>query len=288
MSSSGEIMRTMNQVGKEIKQFISGNRKILLGLLVAWAASIAFAIQLRTLLTPGNYPIGSDPSFDMIIAALFFILFLLGILLAYRTWLDNRNGLVGEIKRYLRVSVVVLIILFLIGIVTDLLLYSAGYAFQRDYNSFVMDAARPDYSFPEFPTPQVSQPTPVSSSGTVLLSGNITSGMDGLRVGSISIRVNSSVNTLEAIQVLIHRINCTVQQGTTPTIYAVDETKFWMPAPIQVTDGSFFASMDQAVLFGIFASPENAHGTLYIVYTDPQTQQTCSLGNFDWTVNPVP
>jgi len=257
------------------------------GILMFWAASIAFALQMKTLLTPGNYPIGSDPSFDISVAALFCVLCLLGAVLIWRGLLDGQNKLEGRVRNLVNFATFVNVGLLAIVFVTGGLLFSANSAFVLGYKPFVIDEPRPDYSFPAFPTPFDPQPTPTDAPGAGLLSGNILSTLDGLRIGEISISLSPTGDTIETIQLHIYRITCRVQQAGSFTAYAVDDSKPLIRGPIRIQDGNFFAAQGIASIQGIFASPQSAHGSLYLRYTDPATHQSCDLGSFTWSASPV-
>jgi hypothetical protein len=256
-------------------------------MLVFWAASIAFALQLKTLLTPGNYPVGSDPSFDISVAIFFFVLCLLGAVLAWRGLLDGQNKLEGRVRNLVNFTTFVNVGLLLIAFVTGGLLYSANSAFVSGYRPLVIDEPRPDYSYPAFPTPFDLTPTPTDAPGAALLSGNILSTLDGLRIGEISISLSTTGDTIEYIQLYIYRITCQVQQAGSFTAYAVDDSKALIRGPIHLQDGDFFAAQGVASIQGVFASPQSAHGSLYLRYTDPTTNQSCDLGSFTWSASPV-
>jgi hypothetical protein len=257
------------------------------GALVLWVASIAFALQLKTLLTPGNYPIGSDPSFDISVAIFLFVLCLVGAVLIWRGLLDSQNKLEGRVKGFVNFATFVSVGLLVITFVTGGLLSSANNAFVLGYRPLIIDEPRPDYSFTPFPTPFDMTPTPTDAPGAALLSGNILSTLDGLRIGQISISLSSTGDTIEYIQLHIFRITCQVQQGGVVTAYAVDDSKPLIRGPISLQDGNFFAAQGAASIQGIFASPQSAHGSLYLRYTDPATNLSCDLGSFTWSAGPV-
>ena len=85
----------------------------------------------------------------------------------------------------------------------------------------------------------------------------------------------------------MNRITCSVQTGISVTVYAIDESKPVISGPITIEAGSFFVDQSFVALNGIFDGPDSAHGTIYLHYTDPVSNASCVLGNFDWTVAPI-
>ena len=150
----------------------------------------------------------------------------------------------------------------------------------------MVDEPRPDYSYPEFPAPISLQPTPTFDPAAHELTGYITSAMDGLRVGEISLSFSAGGDTLDTIQLHIYRITCSVQTDNSVTVYAVDDSKPVIQGPIPLAGTDFYVDQAPAVIHGVFIFPDDAHGTLYLRYADPVSQTDCDLGNFDWTAAP--
>jgi hypothetical protein len=257
------------------------------GVLVLWTASIAFALQLKTLLTPANYPVGSDPSFDICLAAFLFILCLFGMVLIWRGILDGQNQWVSRIRNLVNFATYMCVGLLVVVFASGALLFSANSAFIHGYRPLVIDEPRPDYSFPTFPTPYDPRPTPTDAPGAILLSGNILSTLDGLRVGNISLSLSPDGDTIEYILIYMYRGVCQVQQSGSFTAYAVDDSKLLVHGPIQIVDRDFYVAQSGAAIQGISGSSKSAHGSLYLTYTDSASSQSCSFGSFTWSVSPV-
>jgi hypothetical protein len=260
---------------------------VLGGMLLLWAASIALAFQLQALLTPGNYPIGSDPSFYICVAVFFFVLCVLGALLIWRGLLDGQNRLESRTRNIVNFATYISVGLLVIVFVSGSILFSANRAFLRDYQPLVADEPRPDYSFPVFPTPFDPQPTPTDVPGAPLLSGNLLSTLDGLRIGDISISLSPAGDIIEYIQLHIYRITCRVQTAGSFTEYAVDENKQLIRGPIRLQNRNFYVAQGSASIQGIFGSPQSAHGSLYLHFTDPSSNQSCDFGSFTWSASPI-
>jgi hypothetical protein len=271
----------------EIRNLFSRWKWVIVGVILLWGGSIAFALKIKTLLTPSNYPLGSDPSFDIVIAAFFFLLCPLGALLTWRGILDRERRWEGKVRRNINFATFATIGLLILVLINGGLLLSANLTFLRQYQPSSIDEPRPDYSFPAFPTPFESQPTPTDVPGAKFLVGSILSSMDSLRVGQLSISLSPTDGTIASIQFYIYRIRCSLQSGGTVTNYAVDASKLLMRGPIQVQDGDFYASQGPATLHGILADSDQAHGTLSLRYADPATGQACDLGSFYWSAAPV-
>ena len=270
--------------GKEKRLTFPGRKLLLSGFLVLWGASIALALVLRTLLTPQNFPVGSDPSFEIALAAAFAILCLVGLLLAWRGILLEEDRLQGNLARYTRIATLITLGLFGLTVIVGGLIFSANNAFATQFAPRAFDQPRPDYSFTAFPTPALAQPIPTYNPGSKHLSGALNSSMDGLRVGDVFISMPPDGETIQSIQISVNRILCYVQENGAATTYAVDQSKQLISGPLQVQpDGSFCAGQEMVSLHGIFSSPDEAHGTLYLRYIDPASQRTCDLGNFEWT-----
>lgn len=277
----------MNNITTQLRSGKQAIRIIFIGLCVSWIASITLALQIKKLLTSSNYPQGTDPSFDEVLAFLFLLLFIFGLWLALRTWLDSRNRLSDSLHNTFRTIGLCIVVLFVLSIIIEVFLVSAGLAFAKNAQPLVVNEPSPSDSLVAFPTPINLEPTPAYDPAALFMSGNITSALDGLRVGDMSVNVAASGQSIESIQVHLFRIACTIQSAQGTQTEAVDEHKLYIEGPIPVNEGSFFASQNQVVIHGVFSSSTSLHGTLYLSYTDPQNQQTCDLGNFDWEVNPL-
>jgi hypothetical protein len=270
-----------------VKKLFTRNKRISWGVILLWSGSIALALQLKKLLTPGNYPIGIDPSFDISVAAFLLILCLLGLLFIYYGIQEQQNQLDEKSGRFLNLATYGMVGLLVLVFVTSGLLFSANLAFSHQNTSISIDEPRPDYSYLTFPTPFDSRLTPTDVTNAVLLSGPILSTMDGLRVGDISFSVSSNYQTIYTITVYTYRIKCSLQTGGTITTYAVDATKSLIRGPGQVTEDSFFIAQGVASIHGILVSSGQAHGALYLNYSDPASNRSCDLGSFTFTASPV-
>jgi hypothetical protein len=255
---------------------------IILGLFLFWAASIGLALDLQTLLTPGNFPIGSDPSFDISLAAFCFLVCLLGAVFTWRGTLMEEGNLRGKIAKNINTATIFLGVFLVFVFIAGGLLYSANSAFAAQFKPFLLSEPRPDYNVPDFPTPILPQPTPTYDPAAKYLAGPITSAMDGLKVGSIWIGMSPGGETVHYIQIYLDPIVCSVQTGGSVASFAVNQSQQLLDGPIQVQNGNFYASQDMAVLHGIIVSSTEAHGTLYLHYIDPASRRSCDLGNFDW------
>jgi hypothetical protein len=281
-SESG--LQNMNR--KEKKPGIFFRSKIIIaGMLLIWSASIILALEIKTLLTPGNFPIGSDPSFDITLAAFCIVLCLLGALLLWRGILEREHRLEIKFERYLNVATIFTVVLLCFVFAIVGLIFSANIAFSTAYKPLLRDRPRPDYSMPAFPTPLAAQPTPTYDPSAKYMAGPIKSAMDGLRVGDIWISMSPEGETIHSIQVYIHRIECSVQEGTSVTTFAVDKSEQLIAGPIQILDDkSFYAGQEMAAIHGIAGELDQAFGTIHLRFTDPANKNhTCDLGSFDWT-----
>ena len=258
---------------------------IIAGMLLIWSASIILALEIKTLLTPGNFPVGTDPSFDITVAAFCIVLCLLGILLLWRGILEREHRLEIKFELYLNSATIFTVVLLCVVFVIGGLIFSANNAFSANYKLLLRDEPRPDYSLPAFPTPLVAQPTPTYDPGAKYLAGPIKSAMDGLRVGDFWISMSPAGDTIYSIQVYIHRIVCNVQDGASVTTFAVDKSEQLIAGPIQILeDKSFYAGQDMASIHGIAGALDQAYGTIHLRFTDPANPNyTCDLGSFDWT-----
>jgi len=263
-----------------------GNKLILAGLLIIWSASILLALELKTLLTPGNFPIGTDPSFDITLAAFCFVLCILGALLLWRGLLNKRKYRLEEkFEVYLNLANLFIVLLLVILLVTGGLLFSANNAFAAQYKPGIRDEPSPGYSVPAFPNPVAAQPTPTYDPESKFLAGPITSELDGLRVGDMWISMAPDAQTIHYIQVYIHRIECDEQQTTTVNQLAVDKSEQLISGPIPIlADQSFYAGQDMVSVHGIAAGIDQANGTIHLEYIDPANKnRACDLGSYYWS-----
>src|SRR5512143_1397648 len=118
-----------DQKPPEKRSISPGLRLTIIGFLIIWGASIAFALQLKTLLTPGRYPVGSDPSFDILMAAICFILVLLGVVLLWRGIREVEGLPGGRLSQYLTIAALINIGLLIFVLVVAGLIFSANRAF---------------------------------------------------------------------------------------------------------------------------------------------------------------
>ncbi len=255
------------------------------GVLLAWVASIALALQIRALL---NFPAGLDPSFDYALASLFLLIFLMGALMIGRSVIETVFKPLRQRLRYANMAMVVVIILLIVNIGTCLLLFSANSAFLKGYRTIVIDEPRPDNSFLTFPTPANPGPTPTYNPEAAYLSGNIISSLDGFRIGQITLNFSNSFSVINSIQLFIFNIPCVVQQNGQDSTYAVEESKPFIPGPFQVQNQDFFINQEIAVIHGVVASPQDVHGTIYLHFVDPSNGQSCDIGNATWQTSPSP
>ena len=260
-----------------------GSRFFIAGLAIAWVASIGLAVQLKTLLTPGNYPIGRDPSLDITAAVFFGLLAILGGVLAWGGWMEKNRSIGPNLGRILNgVTIVTGIFLGLVAVIT-VLLFSANLAFMRQYIPSFIDEPKPDYSYPNFPAPVDLQPTPVYDPNSINLSGPILSSLDGLRVGQVLISLAADMTQIETILIQVNRISCNVQQDGKVTTYAVDQNKILVRGPVLLQDDSFYTSQMGTAVHGIITQNGQAHGTIYLQYINSAGRRTCDLGNFEWS-----
>ncbi len=263
-----------------------GVRLAIIGFLIIWGSSIAFALQLKTLLTPGRYNLGADPSFDIIVAVFCFIIFLVGGLLLWRAIREIQGLPEGRFSLYINVATAINIGLLIFVFAIGALIFSANRAFAAVDVPIVRDQPAPDYSVPDFPTPAVPQPTPTFSPDAVYLSGSVISPINGFRVGTIWISASKAGDTVNYVQVYTNRLTCSVQQGGSFTTYAVDKSQQLISGPTQVQDGEFYSAQGMAVIHGIMVTTAQAYGTVYLHYIDPATNRSCDLGSFTWTAAP--
>ena len=271
---------------KNAKQVISAALKLtIIGFFVIWGASIALALQLRTLFTPGRFPLGVDPSFDILVAVFCFGILLLGALTLWRGIREIQGLPEGKFGKYINVATMINLGLLFFVVAIGALIFSANRAFAAQYTPLVRDEPAPDRSLQDFPTPVV-QPTPTFNPEAVYLAGNVTSNIDGFRVGTIWISASKTNPTINYIQVFTNRNTCSVQDGTSVTTFAINDSQQFIGGPIQVQDGDFYASQNMAVIHGVMVTTAQAYGTVYLHYVDPATNRSCDLGSFSWTATP--
>ncbi len=273
-----------DQKKPEKRRFNPGLSLTILGFLIIWGASIAFALQLKTLTTPGKYPVGTDPSFDILVAALCVVVVLLGIILLWRgiREVEGRPG--GRYSQYLTIAAAINFGLLILVLVVAGLVFSANRAFAIQDQPVLRDEPAPDTSMSAFPTPAQLQPTPTYNPGAIYLAGPVIDHFSQLRVGNIWISASKSDNSINYIQVYTNRVECHVQQGSSVSTYAVNLSQQLVSGPIQRDqNGNFYASQDMVVIQGVMGSTTSAYGTVYVHYIDPATNRSCDLGAFTWT-----
>jgi hypothetical protein len=273
-----------NQKPPEKRAYSPGLRLTIIGFLIIWGASIAFALQLKTISTAGKNQVDYDPSFDYTVAALCFILVLLGIVFLWRGLREMEGLPGGRFSKSLTIAAAINMGLILFVLVVAGLIYSANRAFITQNQPLVRDEPAPDYSMPAFPTPALLQPTPTFDPSAAYLSGPILSYFSGLRVGSMWISASKSDNTINFMQVDFNRIECHIEEGNTVSTYAIDKSQLVIRGPIQKEqDNSFYAAQNAGVVQGIMGSTASAYGTVSVHYVDPATNRSCDLGTFTWT-----
>ncbi len=263
-----------------------GLRLTIIGFLIIWGASIAFALQLKTLLTPGRYTAASDPSLDILIAVIFFFLFLIGILFLWGGFREIQGLTAGKFNQYISIAAAINVGLLFLVLVTAGLVFSANRAFaSQAAPPLVRDEPTPVDSVQGFPTPDLPQPTPTFDPGSVYLAGNIIDYFTQQRMGTIWISASKANDTIYYIEVFTNRNECHVQQDNSVTIFAVDKSMVLINGPIQNQHGNFFAAQDMAVIQGFMDTTASAYGTLYLHFIDPTTNRSCDLGSFTWSAN---
>ncbi len=267
----------------EKRRISQGMRLIIIGFLIIWGASIAFALQLKTLLTPKPTGVVYDPSFDLIVAVLCVIVVLLGVILVWRGIREVEAQPEGQVSNYLNIATAINVGLLIFVLAIAGLIFSANRAFASQDQPLLRDEPAPDYSVPAFPTPALPQPTPTHDPVSVYLAGPIISNFSGLRVGNIWISASKTDNSINYVEVYTNRIECRVQQGSSVSTFAIDNSQQLIPGPIQNQDGNFYAAQPMAVIQGVMITTESAYGTVYLHYTDPSTNRSCDLGSFNWT-----
>ncbi len=267
----------------EKSRISQGIRLAILGFLIIWGASIAFALQLKTLLTPKAIGVVYDPSFDILVAGVCLIVVLLGVILTWRGIRELQDLPDGRFSGYLNVATAINVGLLIFVVAIAGLILSANRAFTSQVQPNLRDEPAPELSMPAFPTPALPGPTPTFNPVSGYLAGPLISNFSGLRVGNIWISANKTDNSINFIQVYTNRIECRVQQGNTVSTFAVDQSQQIIPGPIQNQDGNFYAAQPMAVIQGIMITPASAYGTVYLHFTDPATNRSCDLGSFNWS-----
>ena len=270
----------------------SRNWQVVVGLLLAWVASICLALELKTLLTPGNFPPGTDSSFNISLAAVCLAATAFGVVL----WL--RGSQEAALRDHARSKTIHNFALGAVGVilvmsaVTSFLLYSANLAFLRDYKpltaeQLLADAPRPDYSYSTFPTPIAAQPTPTYNPVSSFMAGSVKT-VDGLRAGTIWISLTPDKTTVNFVQVFMQRILCHAS-NTPGGLLAVDQSEELIngPTPLEANN-TFFMAQDMAVVQGVVSPLGQASGTVYLRYADPATNSACDLGSYDWSAALTP
>jgi hypothetical protein len=275
---------SMIQDQNKKRNFISRNKLIVIGALLIWAATILLTLELKTLLTPGNFPVGTDPSADLVAVAFCVEVAVLGALLLWGGVLEREKRMEIKFARFLNTATILTAAFLCITFISVAVLFAANKAFAAGYQPILRDEPAPDYSVPAFSTPLPSQPTPTYNPTSAFLAGPIKSALDSLRVGDIWISLTPNMDSINFIQVYMNRIQCNVQDGAPAGIFAVDKSEQLVNGPIPIQDDrTFFAAQDMAVFHGIIGTLDQGYGSVYLRYTDPVTNRTCDLGSFDWT-----
>ncbi len=278
----------MTQLPYQTKQkkynLLSQNGLIILGALLIWIASIGLALQLKTLLTPSNYPVGSDSSFDLSVAAFCVLVIVLGGLQLWHGIAEREKRAEARIEKIINAISIFVCVLLVINFVTGVILYSANRSFQAGYVPFIRDEPAPDDTMPAFAAPIQAQPTPTFDSTSKFMGGPIKSALDGLRVGDIWISLTPNRDAVRFVQVYMHRIQCNLVGDSSGGVLAAGSSQQLLSGPFQIQeDRTFFAAQDMAVIHGIIGTVDQGYGTVYLRYKDPATNRTCDLGSFDWT-----
>lgn len=260
-----------------------GMKLILPGILALWGSAIVLGIELHLLLTPGSFPVGFDPSFNITLAAFSFLLGVMGLLLIWRGILVREGKLEGKAQRNLNVLTIITTVVLVLAFFSGAITFSANRAFTAQYIPRQYEEPTPDSSFAGFPIPALPQATPTYDPGSKYLAGSITSSLDDLRVGDIWISASSAGDKINYVQVFLNRIVCSGPPDGPNLTFAVDASEQFIDGPVPIQDGDFFISQEMASVHGILGSASDAHGTLYLKYIDPATRRSCDLGNFDWT-----
>ena len=268
------------------------NWLVVIGILLAWIASICLALELKTLLTPGNFPPGTDSSYNISLAALCLAAAALGVVLWLRSSRAATFSLNAISRTIYNVALAVVSLILILCAVTSFLLYSANVAFNRDYKpltaeQLLADAPRPDYSYSTFPTPIAAQPTPTYDPSSSFMAGSVKT-VDGLRAGTIWISLSPDRSTVRFVQVYMQRILCHSSQ-VPGDLLAVEQSEQLINGPIPLqANRTFYMAQDMAVVQGVLSTLGEGSGTVYLRYLDPATNSTCDLGSFDWSAALTP
>ena len=145
---------------------------------------------------------------------------------------------------------------------------SADNFYNGQQTTYIRPQPRPDFSLPEFPTPQVS-PTPTYDPSQNYLASALVGSIDHLRVGDIWISMSADMNTINFVGFTIQPIECVVDNQGVLTTYAVQKNTPVIFGPLAVQDGRFYANQNDAVLEGVIIPPDEAMGTVYLHYKTP-------------------
>jgi hypothetical protein len=273
-----------DQTPPKKRSLLSQNRLIVIGALLIWVASIGLALQLKNLLTPSNYPVGTDPSFDMSVAAFCILAVILGGLLLWHGIAEREKRMEARLEKLINTATIFICMLLVINFLSGVLLFSANRSFAASYTPLLRDEPAPDDAMPTFAVPIAAKPTPTFDPTSKFMAGPVKSAFSGLRVGDIWISLTPSRDTVRFVQVYMDRIQCNVQDGLTSGFFAVGKSEQLISGPFQILgDRTFFGAQDMAVIHGIIGTLDQGYGTVYLHYKDPTTNRTCDLGSFDWT-----
>jgi len=265
------------------RSFLSQNRRIVLGSLLIWISSIGLALELKTLLTPGNFPVGTDPSFDLTVAAFCFLATVLGSLVLWYGIEEIEKRIEDIRQQWINAFALFISVLLVVDFISGALILSAHLSFEADYHPTLLNEPTPDYSMPAFAVPISTRPTPTFDPTSRFMSGPIKSALDGMRVGDIWISLTPNRDAVRFVQVFMNRIQCNEQDAAGSSTLAIDPSEQLLSGPFQIQeDRTFFDAQDMAVIHGIIGTLDQGVGTVYLRYKDPGTNRTCDLGSFEW------
>jgi hypothetical protein len=273
-----------DQITPKKRSLLSQYRLIVIGALLIWASSIGLALQLKTLFTPGNYPVGTDPSFDMSVAFFCFLALVLGSLTLWHGIGEREKRMEPGLEKLINTTSIFICALLAFNFITGAVLFSANLEFAASYVPSLRYEPTPDDAMATFAVPVAAHPTPTFDPTSKFMAGPVKSALSGLRVGDIWISLTPNRDAVRFVQVFMNRIQCNAQNGTTSGTFAVGESEQLINGPFQIQeDRTFFGAQDMAVIHGIIGTLDQGYGTIYLRYKDPATSRTCDLGSFEWT-----
>lgn len=258
------------------------SRLTLVGFIVLWIASLAFLMEFYNLAVVKNFQVDFDPSFEILVAAFCLLMAVLGGLLLWRGRRVEMLRRPGNIDRNLNRGILASSLLIVMVVIAGVLVYGSNQKFLREQSDYVRPAPRPDYTLGEFPTPALPQPTPTFNIGGRYLAGSLIGSIDHLRVGDLRISMADDNQSILYIQVRVQRTECLIMRDSAPNPFAVEDSIPAFYGPLPVKDGRFLATQDFGFISGKVVTDQKITGTMYLVYRDPQSGQTCDLGTFEF------